>query len=1498
MFLLACLGIAKAETITIGSGTGTKSGLPFPGNWNYAYSEQIYTIAEIGKTGTITSLAFKATEDLGTPHNIDLYLVKTNKSSFSSDTDFVTASESDKVFSGSVTFAVGDWTTLTFSKTFQYDGSTNLCVIVNDKTGSYVNCPQWLVYEATNQSLVRYNDNSGAYNPASPGSTNSNATTSVRAYKNQLQLTFTGSVETILTSINVEGYELPVAGNAPSSLTVPDDAPYYISSFTWCKYVDGSYSISNDASFVEGTSYAVGMTIKAKDGYRFSSDCVLSILGSTELVNPSRSRINDAQTAYIWTVPKEAETPPITSINVEGYEPPVAGEAPSAVTVPDDAPYYISSYTWCKVVDGSYYGNSGNFVAGTSYAVGMTIKAKDGYRFSSDCVLSINGSTEIIDPSSSSIGDANTAYIWTVPVEAVTVSSVIEIGSGESSHNYLPVYSYYNYSLSEQIYTKSELGAAKELTSVSFFETGITVTRNIDIYLKATSKETFESNTDWVNVTETDKVFSGEVTFEKDVWTAIPFDKAFSYDGNSNVLLVVADNTGTYIGGGQFLVFSAISQAIHHHNDNNTYDTTNTTSYSGSLLNVKNQVKFNEVGLRKVPKNLAVTNLEWNSATITWESDASSFILQYKASDSSEWTTISSITTKSYTLTDLKEQTKYNVRIQEEGSSDFATTTFTTPVRFPAPTDIEVLAVTPHSATLNWMDNCGASAWQVAVDYYDNITDAKHRPFILTGLEQGKEYYFVVRAVMQVDGETLYSPWSTSGSFTTTEFNPLPEISSVTTTPNSATITWEGQSESYKVRYRKVVPAAYDFEDGTLQGWTTIDADGDGYDWVLGSAADGIYLTGNLTDGSGHNASQDLVISGSYSNVSGVGALTPDNYLVSPKVALGGSISFYACAQDASYAAEHFGVAVSTTSNADPSAFTMVEEWTMTNAGTPASSRRKAQGTWGFYSVDLSAYEGQEGYVAIRHFGCTDQFILNIDDIDVGTGETNANDWTVIETTEKTVTLEGLNVDSEYEFEVIGIMHGQKDASSSVYTFKTLEKNPAPFDVVVKPSTNTADINWTGYGDTYLVKYRVAEQEKVTETIFSEDFGSGMSSWTTENLNSNSGVSSGAFRFFYTDTPPQYLISPELSGITEEAMLMFQYHIRSTDYPESFKVGYSTTTNSTTAFTWSDEMTYGDDTNWHEYNQKVPAGTKYIAIQCTSNDKYTLYIDNINISSFTTIPTGDWKTAITNETKRVLTGLEKGTTYDFMIESYVSSTDTPAATDIMQFTTRKEIVDLVMDNNGDNESIIYGNAGVYANVTIQNLTLESGKWQGICLPFDIDVENSPLAGADVRTYTSEASDADKLYLNFLTPVTEMKAGTPYIVKMESDLSNPVFENVTIDKTQENVYFDTVTGAFNYAIYAYFTSDTDFDRFFKVSDGKLNNILNGDHLGAFEPYFYVPSGSYDEIYLNTGEYNDVITGVSSLGETKEGAAIYNLAGMRLSKKQKGINIVNGKKVLVK
>ena len=195
----------------------------------------------------------------------------------------------------------------------------------------------------------------------------------------------------------------------------------------------------------------------------------------------------------------------------------------------------------------------------------------------------------------------------------------------------------------------------------------------------------------------------------------------------------------------------------------------------------------------------------------------------------------------------------------------------------------------------------------------------------------------------------------------------------------------------YKQPEPPVPGMTYNFEDGTMQGWTSLDADGDGYGWYMGSEI--------MTGQTGNNGSSDFVLSQSYYMGT---ILYPDNYLVSPQVELGGTLTFYACAQDASYAAEHFGVAVSTTGNTDPNAFTMLQEWTMTAKSAPLPKKaqfaatsdvkgmghsrngnNREQGNWYQYTVDLSAYSGM-GYVAIRHFNCSDMFYLNVDDITIG----------------------------------------------------------------------------------------------------------------------------------------------------------------------------------------------------------------------------------------------------------------------------------------------------------------------------------------------------------------------------------------------------------------------------------------------------------------------------------------------------------------------------------
>ena len=151
----------------------------------------------------------------------------------------------------------------------------------------------------------------------------------------------------------------------------------------------------------------------------------------------------------------------------------------------------------------------------------------------------------------------------------------------------------------------------------------------------------------------------------------------------------------------------------------------------------------------------------------------------------------------------------------------------------------------------------------------------------------------------------------------------------------------------------------FDFNDGILT-WTTIDADGDGYNW-------------QINNNWGNSANPFSVRSASMDDFNNT-PLTPDNYMVTPYKLDCQLITFRACAQDQTFPAEHFGIAVSTESNTNPEDFKTIWETTMT---------AKTQGQWYEYQVDLREFAGQDIWVAFRHFDCTDQFMLVVDDINL-----------------------------------------------------------------------------------------------------------------------------------------------------------------------------------------------------------------------------------------------------------------------------------------------------------------------------------------------------------------------------------------------------------------------------------------------------------------------------------------------------------------------------------
>ena len=223
----------------------------------------------------------------------------------------------------------------------------------------------------------------------------------------------------------------------------------------------------------------------------------------------------------------------------------------------------------------------------------------------------------------------------------------------------------------------------------------------------------------------------------------------------------------------------------------------------------------------------------------------------------------------------------------------------------------------------------------------------------------------------------------------------MPEDVTVEPQATSAFVFWTDNDDNvWNLRYRPFTQGAgepffCDFEDDTqLEGWRIYDADGDGYNWGYAQTSTSGYI----------------LSSASYENY--VGALTPDNWLISPTVMLGGTLKFDAWGQDPSWAAEHFAVYVCEN-----------PEWESIDEFVQLSDELIATGTQTTYEFDLSNYEG-EGCIAIRHFNVTDMFRLNVDNFGVYPASAG-EEWIVVENlNEPQYNIEGLTPETTYEVQV------------------------------------------------------------------------------------------------------------------------------------------------------------------------------------------------------------------------------------------------------------------------------------------------------------------------------------------------------------------------------------------------------------------------------------------------------------------------------------------------
>ena len=127
-----------------------------------------------------------------------------------------------------------------------------------------------------------------------------------------------------------------------------------------------------------------------------------------------------------------------------------------------------------------------------------------------------------------------------------------QIGEGTSTNKIFPL-GYYSgngwyHSYSQQIFTAEELmeqGISGAITSIAFQYGGTTQTKSpVQVLLGNTTQPNMGYDYTWIPASSLQEVFSGSVQLEEG-WTTIIFDTPFQWDGNSNVVVAILNNSGT-----------------------------------------------------------------------------------------------------------------------------------------------------------------------------------------------------------------------------------------------------------------------------------------------------------------------------------------------------------------------------------------------------------------------------------------------------------------------------------------------------------------------------------------------------------------------------------------------------------------------------------------------------------------------------------------------------------------------------------------------------------------------------------------------------------------------------------------------------------------------------------------------------------------------------------------------------------------------------------------
>ncbi|MBQ6236869.1 MAG: fibronectin type III domain-containing protein [Bacteroidales bacterium] len=412
---------------------------------------------------------------------------------------------------------------------------------------------------------------------------------------------------------------------------------------------------------------------------------------------------------------------------------------------------------------------------------------------------------------------------WTGPTQISTAfcddALAFSTGAGNGTSQYVPV-SYMDYSLTEIVIDSAELAGIGDLMAIAFYYNHtqpITNKDSVTIWLQPTTIASFATNNSIValDTTIATHVYTGPMNCTKG-WNYFNFEEDYVWNGSSNVLVIIKDNSG--VGNSQQHRFRVApcsgKKTIAYYASYFNFSEFAPSAFTGSkgTYNYRPAMQLISCGGATCAKPTSVyaSNVTGDSTTINWHGVSSTYELEYKAQDAADWSETIHITdgtsNNAYRIGGLDELTGYNFRVRQQcitgEYSEWANGTFTT-VALPCevPSTPVLSQIGYDRVTVDWTSSNAQSQWyiRISTSAYSNVVVATEHPFVLTGLTHGTSYSVSVADSCTNNG--TISDYSQPVNFTTLECPDVTGVTVIGVTSTSATVTWNGSADSYSIEY-------------------------------------------------------------------------------------------------------------------------------------------------------------------------------------------------------------------------------------------------------------------------------------------------------------------------------------------------------------------------------------------------------------------------------------------------------------------------------------------------------------------------------------------------------------------------------------------------------------------------------------------------------------------------------------------------------------------------